>query len=53
MDNWVRVAQAERTVQRSCGQNQSLNYSFNQKEVSVAEEVAVRGKREGDLRLGF
>lgn len=40
-------------MQRSWGQNKSLNYSFNQKEVSVAEAVGERGESERDLGLRF
>ena len=41
---WPR--QKEQPVPRSWGQIKSLNCSFNQKEVSVAEIVRLRGKSE-------
>lgn len=49
----ARVAQAEGIdIAKVLGQNRSLNYSFRQKEVSVAEAVGVRGTSETDPGLG-
>lgn len=53
MDKWgPRAAQAEGlAIAKVPGQIRSLNYSFHQKEVSVAEAVGVRGSSETDLGL--
>lgn len=46
MDNGVREwpRQREQSVQRNWNQNRSLSCSLNQKEVSIAETVGVRGR---------
>lgn len=55
MDKWgVRVAQAGGiAIAKVLGQNRSLNYSFHQKEVSVAQAGGVRETAEAETHLGL
>lgn len=55
MDKWgAIVAQAGGiAIAKVLGQNRSLNYSFHQKEVSVAQAAGVRGTAEAETHPGL